>query len=665
MDLRSAIRHTWTHHRMGLRWWPWVVAVLLALATVFATARVLVDAQLAANGDEEAENWVAFVQTGVPELGASLKGAGFSTQALQQLRLLSTADEVYRFQLFDMQARLLIDSDTLAGDGAAAPAPEERVLSAVREVAATGEEQLEVIHDADEQHRHVSVVIVPVAYGGQRMGVFRVFIDQSERAEDLEASFLLLFALVLVLTCALAGTAAWRAWGQLREKLQTEDRVRYLASHDVLSGTLNRNSFSEVLEAAAWRQQGGGPGFAVLCIDLDRFKEVNDGHGHAAGDEVLRLVGERLRSVLRHGDAVARLGGDEFAVMQSGVQSPNDASKLADRVISLLSLPFEVAGVQLSCGASVGAALYVRGLTPAELLKQADAALYQAKAGGRGRHRFYDAEVESFTADRRELARDLRLALEAGQMTLAFQALYGKDGAQLRGYEALMRWTHPVRGAVSPGQFIPLAEEGQLIDALGAWALREACRQAARWPDELTIAVNLSPAQFERGDLVASVRQALAESGLEPRRLELEITESLLINNTQQVLATLKQLSAMGVRIAMDDFGTGYSSLAYLWRFPFDRIKIDRAFVKDIADDPKVELIVKSIIDLAHALRIRVTGEGVETKRQLQTLQRHGCDEMQGFLLARPASAEQLPHAQAEAPQAVGATAQPSTAAGG
>jgi diguanylate cyclase (GGDEF)-like protein len=649
----------WRLGATPVAWWAvWVVSVLVSLTLVLGVARVLVDRQLLHNGEEEAENWVTFVQGSVPELEAGLGGSGFTPAARERLLLLSTADEVFRFKLFDLRGRLVLDSRQLASD-TEAPAVDPEAMLVAREVADAGDEHVQVHYRGQAGFPEVySEAYVPIEIDARRVGVFKVFIDQTERAQGIGQAFALLCALVVLITCALAAAAGWAANRKLRDKLRTEDRLRYLASHDVLSGTLNRASFVDLLKASAWRQQRGGAGFAVLCIDLDRFKEVNDGQGHATGDEVLRKVGERLRAVLRQGDAVARLGGDEFAVLQAGVQRPDDVARLAQRIVEVLGEPFDCAGTLIRCGASVGAALFEPGIEDTELLmKQADAAMYQAKAAGRGRYSFFDAQVEAQMEDRRALARELRNALAQGELSLKFQGLFGNDGHSLLGYEALMRWTHPSRGEVPPSLFIPLAEESGLIVELGAWALRQACHEAALWPAPLHVAVNLSAAQFQRGDLEATVAAALAGSGLPPQRLELEITESLLISNTQQVIETLGRLSATGVRVAMDDFGTGYSSLAYLWQFPFDKIKIDRAFVKDLSHDPKVDLIVKSIVELAHALQIRVTGEGVETAEQLQALRRHGCDEVQGYLLARPAVADALHHHEDHAKPASAASA--------
>jgi len=432
--------------------------------------------------------------------------------------------------------------------------------------------------------------------------------------------------------CVVFWRQHWRA-----ERTAAE-QVRFLAHHDALSGLLNRTSFQQAMQQSVQAGREGGHAFAVLCIDLDHFKEINDTLGHAAGDAVLRETASRLQEVTRQGDRVARLGGDEFAILQAHVTQSEDVGHLANRIVQALSEPYDVSGQTLICGGSVGAAIYgVDGLAPEELLHRADLALYRAKAAGRGAFSFYDAAMDLQLQERRHLTRDLRAALARDELTLHFQPLFESDGRTIAGYEALLRWQHPKRGNIPPVVFIPLAEETGMIDALGRWVLKRACAEAALWAAPLTVAVNLSAVQFRRGDLVQVVTEALAEADLPATRLELEITESLLMGNTEPVIEALRALSELGVRIAMDDFGTGYSSLAYLWRFPFHKVKIDRAFTQHLASDPKVGLIVKSIITLAHSLDIRVNAEGVETSEQMSALQAHGCDELQGFLLGRPA----------------------------
>ncbi len=486
---------------------------------------------------------------------------------------------------------------------------------------------------------------MPVLKNGGILGVVEVYVDQTARRDRIQSAFVTVggvVALVLMLV-GVMGVSQWRQ--RMHAHRQAEERMRYLAKHDALSGALNRASFNDVMQRAAWRCDTGGAGYAVLCIDLDRFKEINDSLDHSAGDEVLQQVAQRLRGLVRSGDDLARLGGDEFAVLQSGVRSPDDVATLAKRIVESLAAPFEVAGETVTCGASVGAAIYgVDARATDQLMHMADLALYRAKAGGRGTFSFYDGELDMQLQARRELSRDLRAAIAAEALTLHYQPLYAADGVTLTGYEALLRWSHAKRGNIPPSDFIPLAEDTGLIVPLGAWVLRQACADAARWPASLSVSVNLSAAQFRDDQLVPTVAAALQASGLDPSRIELEITESLMMTNTERVVQTLRALAGMGVSIAMDDFGTGYSSLSYLWRFPFDKIKIDRAFTKDLADDEKVSLIVRSIISLAHALQIRVNAEGVETTAQMVALQRHGCDELQGFLLGRPAPLASLTH---------------------
>jgi diguanylate cyclase (GGDEF)-like protein len=376
----------------------------------------------------------------------------------------------------------------------------------------------------------------------------------------------------------------------------------------------------------------------VHCIDLDGFKEVNDGLGHPVGDALLCQAATRLLALLRPGDLVARLGGDEFALLQAQVHHPDEAAALATRINAALAEPYEFDGQRVPASASVGVALHgVDGGDAEALMQRADGALYAAKAQGRGAWAFFDPELERQREQRRRLTLELRQALAAGSLSMDFQPLYDSDGRGLRGYEALARWHHPSLGTISPAVFIPLAEDTGLIIELGQWALQHACRQAATWPGELSVAVNLSAAHVrDPARLVADVQSALARSGLPPFQLEIEITESLLLSDTDNALRCLHALHELGVHVALDDFGTGFSSLAYLWRFPFDKVKIDRLFTQALGEDDKVTLIVKSIVSLAHELNIRVNAEGIETEAQMQLMRDYGADELQGYLLGRP-----------------------------
>jgi diguanylate cyclase (GGDEF)-like protein len=497
---------------------------------------------------------------------------------------------------------------------------------------------------------------VPVLHDTALIGVMEVDLDQSELAQAVAESFrrASLVAGAAMALVALLAAALMRHRTRLERRAR--DRADFLSGHDVLTGTLNYSHFNNVLVQACQQtaqQLDGGP--AVICIDLDSFALVNENHGHRVGDQLLRLTAERLRGLLRDSDRLARLAGDRFAILQSGAKDSTAVTALVQRVLHRLAMPHDLPGrhgtdhaVRLS--ASVGVALHgTDGQDADTLLHNAELALLRAKRNGRSCWSFYDPTLDRRLQERRTLAHELRLALAQDGLRLHFQPLYNARSGELTGYEALARWFHPTLGSVPPSDFIPVAEDTGQIEALGRWVLRAACDEAARWPEPLSVAVNLSAAQFRRGNaIVSEVADALKHSGLAPRRLELEITESLLMSHTEQVLATLHALHKLGARIAMDDFGTGYSSLAYLWRFPFNKLKIDRAFTQGLGSDARVDVIVRSIITLAHSLSIRVNAEGVETEAQQEALKLHGCDELQGYLLGRPGPAERLPHVEAE-----------------
>ncbi len=423
------------------------------------------------------------------------------------------------------------------------------------------------------------------------------------------------------------------------ERRRAEAKIAYLARHDTVTGLPNRVKFREHLEQnfANLREQQK---FAVLCLDLDHFKQVNDTLGHPVGDQLLKCVAERLHSCIQDTDLVARIGGDEFAIVQTAVERPEKSSQLANRIVDAISAPFDVDGKYIVIGTSIGIAVAPDdGTDPDQLLKNADMALYLAKTDGRGRHRFFEPEMDRRLQSRRTLELDLRSAIVHGEFELHYQPILNLQSNEVSGFEALIRWNNPVRGQILPLQFIPLAEETGLILPIGEWVLRTACAQAAAWSKPVSVAVNLSPAQFKSQDLVQLVLNALASSGLEPARLELEITESVLLQNEASTRAILHKLRALGVRIAMDDFGTGYSSLAYLRSFPFDKIKIDRSFVRDMTRSEECAAIVRAVAGLARSLNIITVVEGIETSNQLEMARSEGCDEGQGYLFGRPAPA--------------------------
>lgn len=429
----------------------------------------------------------------------------------------------------------------------------------------------------------------------------------------------------------------------IAERKRAEAQIARLAHYDPLTELPNRVLFQRHLSEALARRARKGDQLAVHFIDLDRFKTVNDTLGHPLGDELLRVAAERLRGCVREGDTVARLGGDEFAVVQAGLSDMTGATRLAERIVEAMSAPFDLQGHQVVIGASVGvAAAPSDGEDADELLKKADMALYRAKADGRGAFHFFERAMDEQLQARRALELDLRRALTAGEFELYYQPLYNLGDERVTGCEALLRWRHPDRGMVSPADFIPLAEEIGLIVPLGDWVLRTACAEAARWPDHVRLAVNLSPAQFRDRGLVRTVVSAIAASGLPAQRLELEITESVLLQDSAANMSMLHDLKALGVRISMDDFGTGYSSLSYLRSFPFDKIKIDQTFVRDILEDSDAMAIIKAVLDLGSSMGIVTTAEGVETLEQLNALRGQGCAEIQGYFISRPAPASEI-----------------------
>jgi diguanylate cyclase (GGDEF)-like protein/PAS domain S-box-containing protein len=429
----------------------------------------------------------------------------------------------------------------------------------------------------------------------------------------------------------------------ITEWRKTQAQISHMARHDALTNLPNRTLFREQLEDAL-RRTGRGEHVAVLCVDLDHFKEVNDSLGHPVGDDLLKEVARRLIGCVRNSDTVSRLGGDEFAIVQvGGDKQALAATSLASRIVEIVGAPYDLEGHQVIIGASIGISIAPDdGDNPDQLLKNADMALYRAKADGRGAYRFFEAAMDSQAQARRLLERDLRAAVLRGEFEVLFQPIYDVKADQITCFEALVRWNHPVRGLIAPLEFIPLAEETGLIVSIGDFVLRKACKDAAGWSQQVRVAVNLSAAQFKNRGLVQSVAAALSASGLPASRLELEITESVLLHDNRTTLAALHKLRELGIRISMDDFGTGYSSLSYLRSFPFDKIKIDRSFVNELASRGDSMAIVRAVTGLAKSLGIATTAEGVETKEQLALLREEGCTEVQGYLFNPPRPAAEV-----------------------
>jgi diguanylate cyclase (GGDEF)-like protein len=427
--------------------------------------------------------------------------------------------------------------------------------------------------------------------------------------------------------------------GKIEER---EKRITQLAFNDVLTGLPNRTMFQQQLEHLYRSIEDSESLVALHCLDLDQFKTINDTLGHPAGDALLIAAGERIRDVAR-GHFVARLGGDEFVVLQRVGSDRNAIDRLAEQLIAAIARPLTIDGNELVPSTSVGIAIAPFDAPDGgTLLRNADLALYRAKDAGRGTFAFFEESLNRRAQDRRRLETDLRIALERGEFELYYQPLFDLESNRIGSFEALIRWNHPKRGLVPPGEFIGVAEETGIIVPMGAWALREACRRASEWPENVRVAVNVSPVQFHRGGLHETIVQALAASGLAPARLEIEITESVFLDGADSTLKLLHSLRSIGVRVALDDFGTGYSSLSYLQSFPFDKIKIDRSFIENLLTRPGATAIVAAITELAHALGMETTAEGVEDNAQLAELRSHGCSSVQGFLFAKPMQAKDV-----------------------
>ena len=426
------------------------------------------------------------------------------------------------------------------------------------------------------------------------------------------------------------------------ERRRADAQIAHMAHHDALTGLANRVLLRERLEAALLRVQRGER-IAVLYLDVDKFKTINDSLGHSTGDALLRAVADRLRGCLRETDTIARMGGDEFAILQTALEKSTDAEHLAQRLREAVTTPLDVDGHQVTTDVSIGISLAPNdGTDSNQLLKQADMAMYAAKCDGRGTFRYFEHKMNARAMARRALELDLRNAITNNEFELYYQPLINLERNEICSCEALLRWHHPERGMITPNEFIPAAEETGLITQIGERVLRKACTEAATWPEDVTVAVNVSPVQFKNQTLVLTVISALAASGLSARRLAIEITEAVLMQDNETTLATLHQLRDLGVQIVMDDFGTGYSSLSYLRSFPFDKIKIDRSFINDVSSMGDASAIVQATTNIATSMNMTTTAEGVETKEQMAKIRALGCTEMQGFLSNRPMRAQDI-----------------------
>ncbi len=587
------------------------------------------------NATSTARSWAQYLASNATDLEQIAAGERPSIESMAFFHHSQKSDQVFRYEIYDRHGFSLLVSE------------HDRVgLADISEfnsdAARAGKTGQAVVGTREgvgpEQPSFYAQAFVPVLANGRVIAVVAAYVDQTEQHNSFNATFLKAAAALCLLTGLSFGvpTIAW--YRRTKEKQIADRRVRFLAHHDALTGLANRAYLLEQLEKALAILPVRRGSLALHFIDLDRFKEINDVLGHDAGDFLLRTVAERLRAVTRIDDVAARFGGDEFVLVQTGIVDKREAEDFAARLVSAVTAPMMLKDHEIVTTASVGVALApADGTDPERLLKSADLALYKSKADGRNRIQFFVPEMDAALQTRIAMEKAIRDAVLHERFVLHYQPVFEVSSRQLTGFEALVRLPAPDGSLIPPATFIPLAEDMRMIDKIGTWVLREACRAAAAWPEPLTVAVNLSPAQFETGRVSTIVAAALEEAGLAAHRLELEITETMLLGNSEAIMMELESLKAMGVAIVMDDFGTGYSSLSYLWRFPFDKIKIDRSFMQGFdVRGGDAETVVKTIIALGRELHMRVTVEGVETAEQATFLDRINADQVQGFFFGRP-----------------------------
>jgi len=625
--------------RRGLSLFFTILVVLVG--GTWLTISITAEHVLKRDAKETASQWANFLASNVTDLEQIAAGEEPSKQSLAFLRAARNTGQVFRYVIYNREgySQLVSDARGISFVDISAFSPE------AEKAVATGVPQVDTkSSSAQDLPRYFSEAFTPVHVGDHIVGIVAAYVDQTARRDNLYEGIVWISAGLGGLISLSFGIPVIAWYRRTREKQRADRRIQFLAHHDVLTGLSNRVRLIERLKAALAVLPATGGSLAVHYIDVDHFKQVNDTLGHDGGDFLLSTIGRRLRAMTRIEDMVARLGGDEFIIVQTALTARSQARDFATRIASVLGAPVLFNDQEMRMRATIGIAFApADGTTPERLLKSADLALYNGKAGGRDCIRFFEPEMDEAMQQRVKLERIVRDAVEHNLFQVYYQPVFEMNGNHLVGFEALARLPTPDGSFIPPATFIPLAEELRLIDKIGEWVLRDACRTAMSWPQTLSVAVNLSPAQFDSGSLDAVVAAALQESGLRPNRLELEITESLLLRNSEAVMITLKRLKELGVSIVMDDFGTGYSSLSYLWKFPFDKIKIDRSFMESFEKSGHhVETVVKTIIALGREMNMRVTVEGVETADQVDFLYDADADQVQGFYFGKPVPASEV-----------------------
>jgi diguanylate cyclase (GGDEF)-like protein len=626
--------------------WRLVFGLLISCGLTAATGAILVQRTVAqlleSDAQRTAEEWAGHFIKRI-DIEAIAKGLALSPADQAVVDSFQIFGSVFLFKIFDLAGALQLVSDKRDTFGIKRESLAVHNSSAAR-VVASGRPFTTVQDGTGKANRpkHYAEAYVPVVSNGRTVAVVEVYVDQGNRYADYQAKATESSAIFALLAALAFGIPAGAFYYRSQQVARADQRVQFLARHDALTGLPNREHFyTEMRRHIAGAHTRSKT--AVFCLDLDGFKGINDTLGHSVGDSLLRAVAARIQENIREGDVVARVGGDEFALIRCSIGSARDCEELAERLVTALSEPFWIDGHQVQIGTCIGISIAPDDAVDAEnLLKAADLAMYRSKVEGRGAYRFFEIGMDRLLQKRRETEAALRLAIAGDEFELHYQPQYDLARNEIVGYEALIRWRCPGVGLVPPLDFIPLAEENGMIKKIGAWVLQQACRDATHWADHLYVAVNLSAVQFTGKALVLDVVNALGQSGLAPARLELELTESVLLRETQSALAILHQLKAIGVRVAMDDFGTGYSSLSYLQMFPFDKIKIDRSFVQGLGAQEQASAIVRAVISLGKSLDMKTTAEGVETAEQMELLRAEGCTQIQGYLISKAIPASEI-----------------------
>jgi diguanylate cyclase (GGDEF)-like protein len=625
----------------------WVkIAVLVVSVFLFASVGIEIDRVafhnvLRLDAESTAVAWQENLMNNSPEIAAIVTGTVPSEKAKQLLGQAVNGGSIFRVRLWNLQQQQLFYTERYPGLAHPQTIVDQCGVQGAQKVFA-GQTCTHMKNAAIPGNpEHFACAFLPVYIQGKVAGVMEVYVDEDRHREAFGQAFLIC-EVIAGITALLAGCIpVYLVYRKMLAHRSAQERAEFLAGHDFLTGVANRTLARERGQAALALALRNQSTVAVLMLDLDHFKHVNDDYGHAAGDELLKKFSQRIHATIREEDMVSRLGGDEFVVLQVGVAQPTGVQALVDRLLAVLKKPYEIKGIQIACESSIGVTVAPGDATEWErLLSCADAALYRAKAAGRRTACYFQKGMEETLRERRRIELDLRKAMEMQAFRLVYQPIVRTKGGKIAAFEVLLRWPEGW-ASCAPKEFIPVAEECGLMPELGAWVLRTACATAAAWKKPVRIAVNLSPVQFRQGEIAVIVHEALKHSGLAPQRLELEITESLWIENTDAVLEQLAQLKKLGVTISLDDFGTGYSSLKYLWKFPFDQVKIDSSFVERSEHDAKAAAIVETIATLGKTLHLSVSAEGVETAAQAHRIRELGCDSAQGYLYSQPLTSDE------------------------